>query len=490
MKPPNDKKALIIAAYNTPNKFIDLMTAGSTMTDAMKIEAELRLKNFNTIRLVEKRSSYEMINDKILSEFIDIIKNIATEDNSYEDFLELVASSIKQISLLFTTGYEVVYAIDEFDWSNAFINLINGKGFTAYHLQIFTKTNIIQNIPSKTVIVYMGEGNSTHWLVPNETAIQLSQLPFTPSFYYIHYTKGYDSYTNLLDKGALSIIASTGNVYLTQSSYVSTKIFNNFNGPIGSALKDAKNDILEFYKAIENITFPSNPKPYKKEYYTRNLIGESSNIYDPYLELKQSPEIQIKNNNLILKFEIKPEYSIISNNDKNSLYFDSDSFIFVDNKPIIPIYKESILLPEDSEIKSVSIDTITKQYENLTIPISYPDTNYFNTTENFTGQFPQNFYWNGAFSLLDNRKIYDFIFSPVIYYSNNSALVYENINVELFYSSPLEITKIYANDTTKNQPTTIAFSVYNNLQTSTDATFFLLIETNKQTYNLEKKTSH
>jgi len=489
---PTNKEALIVASYSTNSRFMDLMTGGATMIDGTKISAALVLRGFKVTRMVEKRSSYDEINSSVVKEFIDVMKDFTKGSNSYDDFLSIIISAIEQIRLLLETGYEIVYALMEFDWNNAWKNFVKGNPFTVKHLPEYNEENLKKEIPDKSVIIYLGNGNSTHWFQPNSTEniipIKIETFPFNPSLYYIHYTKGLNSFDEISNVGSIATIGSTGNVYMIQSSHVGHKIFTKFNGPVGVGLKEAKNDIFEFYESIENSSFPPSPKPYKKEYYTRNLIGDPSVIFDPSLELRQSSDVKIANGNFIQNFEINSEYSIVVNKDNRSIYFHNPySFVFENGKPILPVFKNSIILPTSSKVKSISVDVGNeKMFDDLKVPISIPDPNYFDPV-NFTGQFPENFYWSYAFDLLDNRSNFDFIFIPVTYYSNNSALVYESINVELIYSSLLEITKINATDTVKNQPATISLDVYSNLANDANAVLSLLISTESSEFVIKKE---
>jgi len=219
-------------------------------------------------------------------------------------------------------------------------------------------------------------------------------------------------------------------------------------------------------------------KIYEKEYYDKILIGDPSLSFDPNLELKQSMPIEIEDGNCIITYSFQPDYDVISFNKSNFIVFnDADDYLIDNNKPIIPIYKRSFILPTNSEILDFSIKISNKTYDNIKLPIIYPDPEYF-TNQTFVGEFPDKFYWNSEIKLLDNRTVFGILFFPVIYYPNNTAKVFDKIDISFKYASPIEIIEINATNVKTNNPEKIIIELFNFLTHDQDVNLSLKIQTN------------
>ena len=485
-----DKTALILAAYNTPGRYLDVLTAGGTMPYVMNTEIELIDKGFKTTRLVEKRSEFDELNPSILEELNNIAENLGIfSASSYVSLFSGLLADLNKLFLLAKAGDIIMYSIYEFDWMDAWESILNLEPRYPKHLPVLNEQNVMEHVPNNRVIAYFSKGNETDWFLPKNTSafgttytvFDPSQLSFNPAFYYLRYTKSFESIEKLLERGALALIASTAESYYIHSSQTAYEFFKNFDEPIGKSLLKTKNRNLEF-----NSYQTTSPRIYKKEYYTTNLVGDPSLVFDPSLELEQSENIQTEDGISTITFSVKPDYSLV---DSFLIFEDADDYLLVDNKPIIPIYEKSFILPRDAELLGISVNTPSqKTYHNITLPVLIPDPEFFEN-QTFTGSFPEEFYWNGTIKLLDGRRVFDMLFSPVIYSSDNSSKVFEEIEVSFNYKTKLEITNIQTNDVTQGETAKIFFDVYNDYGKKIAVNTTMKVQTGDFQGIIEKKFS-
>jgi hypothetical protein len=506
------KTALILAAYNTPGKYFDVMTAGGTMQDVINIELTLYLKGFKITRLVERRSEFDILNISFIEKLGKLAKEFNTlGETSYASFLSLFINGLRQIIVVLRAGETILYAMNEFDWIDAWQSIVKLEPHYPKHLPELTVSSMVAHLKNNSVIIYMSKGNETHWFIPtkknpdlklctlfnyeefctNYTVFDPAELNFSSSFYYVHHSKGFYNYRKLFEKGTLALIGSTGATHNLYSARTAHKLFSNFDKPIGKSLAIAKNwnyEINEFLRKQKTKIKLEEPNVYLKEYYTKNLLGNPSLLFDPNFKLKESQDIQVQQGRMKITFKIKPNYSLVEENGKRILYFERpDDFLLAYNKPIVPLYKRSFLLPSNTEILDVNIRTKTKSYKNLTLSVLLPDPEFYQVVKSFEGDFPADFYWNGSFRLLDNRLVYDFLFSPVIYSSNNSALVFEEIEVSFYYKAPIEILSLSSRDVAMGETTRMVVDVYNSYPNSIEASYLAKIDSKNFTKLLENK---
>jgi len=486
------KRALILSAYNTPGKYWGVIFSGGGMPAFIPTELELRKKDFNVTRLVEKRSEYDELNFTILEELNDIAKKLkALSEATYDSFFSEMLGDISQIFLIARAGTLVICPLYEFDWGDTWQSIITLELRLPRRLPILNITNLMKHVPKNQVIVYYSKGNATHWLIPENSTnwetyywdFDPLQIPFDSSFYYLRHSFGYNISSKLLDNGTIASIGPTANSYSLQSDRVAVEFFKNFDQPIGKALKLTKNRNLKLDRFINLST-----RVYKKEYYTETLLGEPSLIFDPHLDLKSSKFVKCKHDIFTHAFFVEPEYFLASNNDENFLIFeDPDDYLIAENKPAIPLYKESFILPVESEVLDVSVKVLSEEvFDDIFIPVVIPDPDYFDN-ETFVGTFLEQFYWTTSSMLLDGRKTLDLFFSPVVYSSNGTAKVFEKIKVTINYKTPFEISEVFAMNTYKNKKAIIFFAVCNGLYEKIKVNSTIRIQTDSFEDVLEKQ---
>jgi len=476
-----DKTALILASYNTPGRYWDVLTAGGTMPNVINAEVELLFKGFDVTRLVEKRSEFDELNFTILDKLNDVIKKLELTDSaSYTSLFSTLLGDISKIILVARIGDEVLYSIYEFDWSDSWKSLINLKPEYPKHLPVFNEDNLKEEIKNNQVALYFSKGNQTDWFIPlNSSWYSTVYQEFDPSnlnsnalFYYLRYSDSFGIKDKMLDLGSLSLVSSTSDSYNIYSGQTAYHFFKYFDQPVGKAMLETKNRNYQLSQTDLNKN-----KIYEKEYYDKILIGDPSLSFDPNVDFEQSSDVKIENGNYIITYSFRPDYDLIHHGDSNFIIFnDTDDYLVDNNKPIIPIYKKTFMLPTNSEILDFTIGLSNKTYDNIDLPIIHPDPEYF-TNQTFIGEFPDKFYWNYEIKLLDNRTIFETLFSPVIYYSNNTAKIFDEIEVTFKYKSPIEITRINATNVKQGDPGKITVELFNSFNQDQDVNLSLKIQT-------------
>ena len=477
-----DKTALILASYNTPGKYWDVLTAGGTMPNVIGTEIELLTKEFDVKRLVERRSEFDELDQSVLEKLNNLAEKLElTESATYIYLFSSLLGDLNKVLLVAKLGDEALYSIYEFDWSSSWKSLINLKPEYPKHLPVFNKDNLKEEIKNNQAVLYFSKGNETHWFIPlNSTWYSTFYEEFDPSnldsntlFYYLKYSNSFGIKDKMLGLNALSIVSSTSDSYNIYSGQTAYHFFKNFDQPVGKAMTETRNRNYELSQTELNKN-----KIYEKEYYDEILIGDPSLSFDPNLELEQSMPVEIENGDCIITYSFQPDYDIISFNKSSFIVFnDADDYLIDNNKPIIPIYKKTFTLPTNSEILDFSIKLSNKSYENIELPVIYLDPEYFDN-QTFAGEFPDKFYWNSEIRLLDNRTVFGTLFSPVIYYSSNAAKVFDKIDISFKYASPIEITRINATNVKTNNPEKIIIELFNSLTYGQDANLSLKIQTN------------
>jgi len=477
-----EKTALILASYNMAGKHSDVMVSGGTMPYVFDVEIELLNKNFNTKRLVERRADFNEVNFTILHDISDMIDKFHVEYQAGASTFSGLLSNLMQIFLVTKIGDTMLYAIYEFDWSDTWESIFDLDPHFPKRLPILNSINVMGYVPESQTIIYFSKGNSTHWFLPvNSTMFETyydefdpSVLPLGPKFYYVQYSNSIDMGEKLTDVGALATISSTGNSHFMYSGFTANEFFKSFDSPVGKALKLAKNENLELEGLYDHPIYDfKSPGNYRKEYYIRTLLGDPALVFDPNLNLRQSNKIEVENETLTANFPIESTHFIYN----NSLIFDNmGGHILEPNKPIVPYYKKLLLLPSESDVINVSLEILSsKNYQNVSIDVLIPDPEFFNIS-NFTGTFPKISYWYQTVDLLDGRKTLDAFFIPVIYNSDNSAVVLETANIKITYTALLEIIDIHSRDVSQNETATISVDVFNNLKENTTIDLKIKIE--------------
>ncbi|MCX8179690.1 MAG: hypothetical protein N3E38_03110, partial [Candidatus Aenigmarchaeota archaeon] len=434
-----NKKALIVSVYET--QFLDLFYGAPLMQYSQALRGRLMAYGFNVSSLVEKRSSKDEYSQAEIKQLFKDVNSFFKENN--------FDNLISQVRLIFSTFNEAVYVLLEFDWPQSIESMLKDKNFVLKHLPIYTQQNLLSSLSDKDLIIYMAKGNKTHFYLPDSSSIKISQLPKTPSFFYLYYTNSYEALEDLQKNFALSLLLSTANSYTPQSAYSSYLLLRSFNGEISYVIRNGKNTLFKHYAAMKNVSF-RDTKPYLKDYYSKTLYSEPAKVFDPFIEQKQSDDVVFNGNHLVLNISLNPKYYIAFNNGKKVAHFDTDEYI-----DGIPIYRKSVILPQDTEIINVNF-SFSEIQENLE-PI--------NISSNF---------WFDVYKLEDNRSVLEIIVFPI----TNRGGVLKDVSMQIYYNAKLEITNI------KAENSILKFTVYSYNYDEANAN--ILVETEKENFYINQ----
>ncbi|MBU5689743.1 MAG: DUF2341 domain-containing protein [Candidatus Aenigmatarchaeota archaeon] len=408
MKPKNTKNMILISVYGK-DIVSNILFGSPLMLETTKIQKSQSY--FDSERIVEAKSQYKTVDNNIVKEHV---KSVLDSIKQNPDLSAI--DIINQIKQLISSSAEGIYITLEFDIDYIIQNMIKSKPFVAEHLPIYNEDNLLDKIQNKDVIIYMAYGNSTHFEVPDGNYVKISALPVSPSLYYLFYTNSVYAVKELNKIGALSSIVTTGNSISQESIKSSGFILDSLNQEIGICLKNGKNRMVKFFKTLINLDF-NTMNNFKKEYYTRTLFGEPSKVYDPDLKFIKTPKVEYKNNVLSMKFYLQPNYTKIGD---NFYFYDANDFVETGNLSI-PIYTDTLIMPVDTNLIEVS----------------------YKTDENASDIFVYDYY-----KILDGRTKIEYSFLPLVYY-NNTLNVIDKIEVEIKYTSPIEILNLDYNDSLK-----------------------------------------
>lgn len=482
-----EKTALILSSYNMPGKYFDVMTSGGAMSESWKTELGLLRKGFDVTKIVEKRSEFDELNLETLKKIGDISRLLGDfSDANYTSFLGELASSFNKIIILAKVGDFIIYSLYEFDWTDSWESLVDGKPRYPKHLPILNETNVLGNAPKNQIIAYYSKGNATHWFLPLNTTLfstyygvfDPSSIDFNPSFYYLKYDESEKISDKIFDIGSIGMVTMNAQTSNLHTGKTATLFFDEFDKPVGEALKNAKNWNLK----VSN-TSNLSKRFYKREYYINEMLGDPSLTFNNHTEIVESIDAEVNGNTFTVRFTSKPKYKIVEiDGEKNLIFDDVEDEIITESKLVIPVYRETFILPTNSKLLDVNlVPKKIRKIENVFIDSVGNET--------FFGQWPETNFWNYEIKLLDNRTDFNLMFTPVVYYENNTAGVFEEIEFTFNYISPIEIVSLGTNDIYLNEDANIDFSVFSNFNESIKLTSTFLIGNEKTTFKIKKEYS-
>ncbi|MCK4635228.1 MAG: hypothetical protein KAT37_05145, partial [Candidatus Aenigmarchaeota archaeon] len=239
------------------------------------------------------------------------------------------------------------------------------------------------------------------------------------------------SYSSGLDfpLNSPGLIGNTGLLHDMASRETLIYFLDNMDKGIGQALAESKNQI-----AKTELRGEEGARPKEKEYFEKVLLTDPGISFgyfysEGYFSANREGEYFYD------RIEISPEY--------DETFLDYSSVIIVPNRPIIPVYTKSMILPSDAKIKDIEIEKNQRIIENVSLPV-YRDEYY--AEENFSGTYPEEEWWKKEREFLDGRK--EIIFSvPVIYDTEKRETIVNSFVFKVEYESDLEVTDFYAMNT-------------------------------------------
>lgn len=499
---PDNKKALVASEYLHTAWPVILLYAGGGMWQGRSIAKILEDQGYNVTRFVEHRSDPVELFSDLTS--LDSWLNFFNETNSIvkkiETLLGKTVGSVAYKAILLLKGLNYAEKFLEmylqYDWSTFGPNLdkatkaLQDVNWTNWNNikeeaikflinllwpypweDISNKTSLKQALPNYSTIYYIGIGNGSRWILPNEIPKDRGFLDWRE--FLMNRYNGSNSFESeelpainarliwdnsnfggigkmkdsFLEKGTASLIGTSALNYNQFSAEIDSRFFKK-GWTIGSSLIDAINDFRDDWLTWDplNILKPGIKAKTLREFI---LWGDPSLTKDPIIE----PEKYVSNitcNNGICEqnVTIPVAYELINTTNETTIFVDTEDYLLELFKPIIPLVEFEYYLPFSTEIISTNVTFETVNFTNITLPrvelLQY-GINYTNETKS-TEWYPENISRIEISSTADGRTRIKLIHAALIYNeSSGNAIVFPKININLKYVTPLEFSILAKN---------------------------------------------
>ncbi len=425
-------KAGIIAEYNHPGGF-DLFAQGGSMMNGFIANLGLR-ENYETERLVERRFSGG---------------GGSMEDELMEKIKELVLKEIdKKLFWVYSKlvfSEKLLYILFERDWIGWEIPGV------PHYLEEVSKERAVEILENRGITFFLGPGDTNEVVFYEEDRdiyidpypgpkLDLRDLEKT-GFMFLDYSYSYGLDLPLNSPG---FVGNTGLLHDTASRDTINYFAGNIEMGFGQALAESKNFIIKSYSRGEE-----GPKPKIKEFYEKVLISDpelGSGSFRPHGFFSAQKE----GDYFYDRVEIIPEYE--------EDFYGFSSVILEPNRPVVPVYTKSMIIPSGSELIDIEVESNKMILENISLPI-YRDEYY--TQENFSGIYPEDYWWKNEREYLDGRK--EIIFSvPLIYDIGKKEVLVNDFVFKVIYKAPLEIYDFYTISQAEGKTQSFHAVVYSN----------------------------
>mgnify|MGYP000397904369 FL=1 len=279
----------------------------------------------------------------------------------------------------------------------------------------------------------------------------------------------------MIRKGSLCYIGSSGVVYSPYSAELDVRFFNQ-EKTIGQAFIKALNEFREDWFTWDPFNWITRGDMVKvKALKEFSILGDPGLEKDPKIGNKQVAT-RVKCNRKWCDMEIvfRPEYEIAEALEK-TIITNSSRHLMEMCKPIIAIERFDYYLPEKSEVVKYHVIRKTRRFRNLTLPVAIPLTNsgysFANCTFDYS-VYPEGFYRINITELPDGRRVLT-VLVPVYqvlngtvnrdFSLNGDVVVNREIVIKLKYTTPVEIV-VNAEDKGENQTENVTVIVYNNIE--------------------------
>ena len=415
-------EAGILAEYNHPGGF-DLFAQGGSMLNGFAAHLNLREK-YETERLVEKRFSAP---ETVEEELLEKIKEIILKDIDKKLFW--VYSKLR-------FSQELLYILLERNWVDWEIPGV------PHYLEEISLSKSIEFFENKDITFFLGPGDTNKiFLYEEDRDVYLDPYPGPEldlrnlektGFMFLDYSYSFNLDFPINSPG---LIGNTGLLHDTASRDTIIQFTKRMGNGLGQALAESKNEVAK--ARMIGLGEQEGPKPKEKEYFEKVLLTDPAlNLGDFYSEGYFSAERE--GNYFYDSIEIRPEY--------DGEFTDYSSVLIEPNKPILPVYAKSMILPAGAKIREIKIDKNQRIVENVSLPV-YRDEYY--REENFSGIYPSEEWWENEREFLDGRK--EIYFSVPVRYDSKERLIINDFTFKVEYDSDLEITDFYAIDITEGE---------------------------------------
>jgi hypothetical protein len=526
----DNKKALIASEYLHTAWPVILLYAGGGMWQGHSIAKTLKDQGYNVTKFVEHRSDpvgfFSSLTDiAALQEFINQANK--TSEKVEKLLGKKVANVINKIILILKAlnyAEQVLEMYLEYDWSTFgpnwqkawdaikdinwsdldirketikfFVNLLWPYPWE----DLSNKTSLQQQMQEKSLIYFVGVGNKSLWILPNQ--IKRDVDPFSLSEFLQNSYNGSNYFSpndipylntrliwdntnfggvsemkdSFLEKGAASLIGASALNYNQFSAEIDGRFFKK-GWTIGSSLIDAINDFRDDWLTWDplNILKPGIKAKTLREFI---LWGDPSLPKDPIIEPeKYFSNITCNNGICEQNVTIPIAYETINTTNETTVFVDTEDYLLELCKPIIPLVEFEYYLPFSTEgiITNVTFETVN--FTNITLPklelLQYGiNTNGTNcTNETVLTWYPENISRINISTTVDGRTRTKLIHAAIMYNeSSGDAVIFPKININLKYLTPLEFS-IFPKNISLGETQQLEVKVWSNI--SDDATLYL-----------------
>jgi hypothetical protein len=523
----DSKKALVASEYLHTAWPIILLYAGGGMWQGRSVAKILEKQGYNVTRFVEHRSDPVELFSDLTS--LDSWLNFLNETNSIVKKIEILlgktVGSVAYKAILLLKGLNYAEKFLEmylqYDWSTFGPNLdkaikaLQNVNWTNWNntkeeaikflinllwpypwKDISNKTSLKQELPNHSTIYYIGIGNGSKWILPNEIPKDRGFLDWKE--FLMNRYNGSNNFESeelpainarivwdnsnfggigkmkdsFLEKGAASLIGASALNYNQFSAEIDSRFFKK-GWTIGSSLIDAINDFRDDWLTWDplNILKPGIKAKTLREFI---LWGDPSLTKDPIIEQeKYVSNITCNNGICEQNVTIPVAYELINTTNETTIFVDTDDYLLELFKPIIPLVEFEYYLPFSTEIISTNVTFETVNFTNITLPrfelLQY-GINYTNETKS-TEWYPENISRIEISNTADGRTRIKLIHAALMYNeSSGSAIVFPKISLNLRYITPLEFS-IFTRNISLGETQRLEVKIWSNI--SDNATLYL-----------------
>lgn len=423
----------ILAEYNHIGG-MDLLMQGGSMMNGFLAHLNLRDK-YKTERLAENR--FFTTGGTMEEDLLEKIKEIILKDIDKKLFWVYTKLRFSQ---------KLLYILLERNWVDWEIPGV------PHYLEEINKSKSREFLENKGMTFFFGPGDTNKIFFYDDLGksrdiysnpypgpeLDLRTLDKT-GFLFLDYSYSFGLDFPLSSPG---LIGNSGLLHDTASRETIIYFMKSMDKGVGQALAESKNQVAKMQFRSED-----GPKPKEKEYFEKILLT------DPALKLTEFKAEGFfsagkEEDYFYDSIEISPEY--------DGVFLGYSSVLMEPNKPIIPVYTKSMILPSGAKVKDIKVEKNQKVMEGVSLPV-YRDEYY--REENFSEIYPKKDWWKKERSFLDGRK--EIIFSvPVIYDSENSRVTINEFVFKVEYTSKLEITDFDASSIAKGEEQNFYLTLY------------------------------
>lgn len=376
-------------------KGIDLLTAGGSMLNGFI--AESGVKKYDTRRIVERRLENESMKDELYEELKKII--LKSIDKNFGIYYYKISMSEK-----------LLYNLLERDWMNWNIGSVPGI------LDEIDKERMGDIFDETNVSMFFGSGDKNKIYFPDDEELDLREVD--GGFLVLDY-----SYSGYSDVDGAGFIGNTGLLHDVASREFWSYFFGKIERGIGYSFMRAKNNLVKgFVPGEKNLP--------KKEYYEKILLTDPGiKIFKRSFTSNGFHSAERHGEYFKDTTTIRPEYE---KKEGRIVFYNYSMISLVPNKPMVPVYTGSIIIPSGAEIKDIKVEKFGEIIDG-SIPI-FRDEYY--EEKDFDGIYPQDEWWKNEKEYLDGRK--EIIFSVPVRY-RDGKIILNRFNFTVIYSSGLEV---------------------------------------------------